>query len=93
MKSAFRLRSSIILFGDSITEQAFGGAFRDVNFGWASLLAADYSRRADVLNRGFSGYTSRHAVEHLLSRVFMGPLEEPCLFVTVFFGANDSALP
>ena len=92
MKSPFRVRPSIILFGDSITEQAFG-CFPDVNFGWASLLAADYSRRADVLGRGFSGYTSRHAVE-MLPRVFPGPMQgEPCLFATVFFGANDSALP
>lgn len=89
--SSFRIRKSIILFGDSITQQAFG-CHPDTQLGWASLLAADYARRADVLNRGFSGYTSRHAVD-LLPRVFTGPTVEPCLFCTVFFGANDAALP
>ena len=99
MKSSFRMRPSIILFGDSITEQGFGcfgTGFPDATFGWASLLAADYSRRADVLSRGFSGYTSRHAVEHLLPKVFPPHDSDDggsCLFATVFFGANDSALP
>ena len=95
MKTPFRIRPSIILFGDSITEQAFGFKgpdFPPIEFGWASLLAADYSRRADVISRGFSGYTSRHAVE-MLPRIFPGPPVEPCLFCTVFFGANDGALP
>ena len=95
MKASFRIRPSIILFGDSITEQGFGcrGAdFPPVQFGWASLLASDYSRRADVLSRGFAGYTSRHAVE-MLPRVFTGSPSESCLFCTVFFGANDAALP
>ncbi|ACI65491.1 predicted protein, partial [Phaeodactylum tricornutum CCAP 1055/1] len=89
LSNTFRLRPSIVLFGDSITEQAFGV---DGNVGWASLLAAAYSRRADVLNRGFSGYNTSHAVE-LLPRVFTGPLDSPPLFATVFFGANDAALP
>lgn len=90
MKPSFRIRPSIILFGDSITEQAFG---LDGKVGWASLLGSDYSRRADVLNRGFSGYTTRLGID-LLPRVFAGPPQhEDCLFCTVFFGANDSALP
>lgn len=89
MKPSFRVRPSIILFGDSITEQAFG---LDGQVGWASLLASDYSRRADVLNRGFSGYNTRLALD-LLPRVFPGPPQEGCLFCTVFFGANDAALP
>ena len=95
MKTPFRIRPSIVLFGDSITEQAFGFKgpdFPPIEFGWASLLAADYSRRADVLSRGFSGYTTRHAV-NMLPRIFPGPPQEPCLFCTVFFGANDAALP
>ena len=64
--SSFRIRPSIILFGDSITEQGFGLPSDAVHFGWASLLAADYARRADVFNRGFSGYTSRHAVRRFV---------------------------
>ena len=83
------MRPSILLFGDSITQEAFGV---DGNIGWASLLAADYTRRADVLNRGYSGYNTNHAVE-LLPRVLV-PLQKmhKFLFCTVFFGANDAAL-
>jgi lysophospholipase L1-like esterase len=101
----FRMRPVVALFGDSITQQGFGV---NGNIGWASLVAAAYTRRADVLNRGFSGYNTNHALE-LLPRVF-GPLEESStsssssssdesdsssgmLFCTVFFGANDAALP
>jgi lysophospholipase L1-like esterase len=107
MVAPFRLRPVVALFGDSITQQGFGV---NGNIGWASLVAAAYTRRADVLNRGFSGYNTNHALE-LLPRVF-GPLEQSSslssssssssdgsdsssgmLFCTVFFGANDAALP
>ena len=54
---SFRVRPSILLFGDSITEYGFG--IEEVRFGWASLLSSLYSRRADVLNRGFSGYNTK----------------------------------
>jgi lysophospholipase L1-like esterase len=105
----FRIRPVICLFGDSITQQGFGVNGQN---GWASLLASAYARRADVVNRGFSGYNTVHALE-LLPRVF-GPLESTAtptdtgsnedgdddnddknsmLFCTVFFGANDAALP
>lgn len=47
------LRPSIVLFGDSITQYAFGEG--SVCVGWASLLASAYQRRADVLSRGYSG--------------------------------------
>lgn len=75
------MRPNILLFGDSITERAFG--FADVSVGWASLLAADYSRRADVLNRGYSGYNTNLALD-VVPRV-LGKL----LFCTIFLGAND----
>ena len=78
----------ILLFGDSLTEQGFG---MNGKVGWASLLAADYSRRADVFNRGFFGYNSQHAIDLLPSL----PLDKdiPCLFCTVYFGANDATTP
>jgi lysophospholipase L1-like esterase len=84
--NVFRIRPAIVLFGDSITQQGFGV---DGHVGWASLLAARYTRRADVFNRGFSGYNTNHAID-LLPNLF-GPLEQ-VLFCTVFFGANDAAL-
>lgn len=69
----------------------------DGNVGWASLLASDYSRRADVLNRGFSGYNTKMALD-LLPSIFPDTPSSTdggsgMLFATVFFGANDAALP
>ena len=92
---ALRIRPSIVLFGDSITQQGFG---MDGNVGWASLLASDYSRRADVFNRGFSGYNTKMALD-LFPSIFpttslsKGSVGSGMLFCTVFFGANDAALP
>ena len=86
-------RPLILLFGDSITEQGFG---MNGKVGWSSLLAADYSRRADVLNRGFFGYNSKHAVD-LLPSLSLSSNSNPSggnlLFCTVYFGANDATLP
>ena len=47
--------------------------------------------QVDVLNRGYSGYNTRWA-QHLLPRVFPKAQQPPKL-VTIFFGANDAALP
>jgi len=44
--------SRIILFGDSITQFSFDP---DMG-GWGIHIANRYQRRADVLNRGFSGW-------------------------------------
>jgi lysophospholipase L1-like esterase len=84
----FHYRSTILLFGDSLTQNAYG---MDGQVGWASLLSSTYQRRADVLNRGFSGYNTNHALS-VMTRNF-GFLASPVLFVTIFFGANDAALP
>ena len=75
----------IICFGDSITEMGFVIEVR----GYVAQLADRYARRADVLARGFSGYTTREAVKILDAAVLA---EKPDI-VILFFGANDSALP
>ena len=82
-------RPSIVLFGDSLTQQGFG---THGTIGWASLLASDYARRADVLNRGFSGYNTNMALQVWPS---IQPVLESSavLFTTVFFGANDAVVP
>jgi lysophospholipase L1-like esterase len=90
-----RTRPSIILFGDSITQQGFSGGSTAASPGWLSLLSNAYARRADILNRGYSGYNTRHALD-ILSSVF-GPDcnagdADNVLMVTVFFGANDASL-
>jgi isoamyl acetate esterase len=91
------LRPTIILLGDSITQMGWGV---DGHVGWVSLLANAYTRRADILNRGYSGYNTRHAVEHLLphlwnneSKAFSQQSQQTILFATIWFGANDAALP
>ena len=73
----------MVLFGDSITQRGWSVG------GWGARLADTYGRRADVLNRGYSGYNSAEAL-HLLPAVFPGAAEAPAL-VTVFLGANDAS--
>jgi lysophospholipase L1-like esterase len=85
--TAAPLRPYFVTFGDSITQRGFAP-------GWTGQLADAYQRRADVINRGYSGYNSRWALQ-LLPRVFPQPAPgspAPRL-VTIFFGANDAALP
>ena len=101
-RSHSRPRPRIVLFGDSLTELGFGQAGSvpgTEGMGWASLLACRYSRRADVLVRGYSGYTTRHALGVLPSVLAdvspgvgagQGP---PPLLYAVFLGANDAAHP
>mmetsp|Transcript_19800 Transcript_19800/g.48447 ORF Transcript_19800/g.48447 Transcript_19800/m.48447 type:complete len:263 (-) Transcript_19800:229-1017(-) len=81
--STSRRRGSIVLLGDSITQQGFSVG------GWAARLANYYSRRADVLNRGFSGYTSEWALP-MLKDLFDPSATPYPILVTVFFGANDA---
>ncbi|XP_059300656.1 GDSL esterase/lipase At5g62930 isoform X2 [Lycium ferocissimum] len=79
------MRPQIVLFGDSITEQSFRLG------GWGASLADTYSRKADILNRGYGGYNTRWAL-FLLHHLF--PLDNPTppVAATIFFGANDAAL-
>ncbi|KAK8521468.1 hypothetical protein V6N12_005371 [Hibiscus sabdariffa] len=80
------MRPNIVLFGDSITEESFASG------GWGASLANTYSRKADVLGRGYDGYNTRWAL-FLLHHLF--PLDsssKPPVATTIFFGANDAAL-
>ncbi|KDP31089.1 hypothetical protein JCGZ_11465 [Jatropha curcas] len=79
------MRPLIVLFGDSITEQSFGSG------GWGAALADTYSRKADVLVRGYGGYNTRWAL-FLLHHLFPIGSIKPPVAVTIFFGANDAAL-
>ncbi|KAJ3076954.1 hypothetical protein HDU98_010230 [Podochytrium sp. JEL0797] len=72
-----------VLFGDSLTE--FGGSSSS---GWAAQLTANYTRKLDVLNRGFRGYNSlwlKKAVKPLLQAI---PTDHIRLF-TLMIGTND----
>jgi lysophospholipase L1-like esterase len=57
--------------------------------GFIAQLADRYTRRADVLARGFSGYTTRDALQIIRKAV----LDEKPDCVIMAFGANDSVLP
>ncbi|KAM8736378.1 isoamyl acetate-hydrolyzing esterase 1 homolog isoform 1-T1 [Acanthopagrus schlegelii] len=77
----------VILFGDSITQFSFQAN------GWGAELAHKLARKCDVVNRGLSGYNSRWG-KILLPRIIntQNSADNNIAAVTVFFGANDSAL-
>ncbi|XP_024022436.1 GDSL esterase/lipase At5g62930 isoform X1 [Morus notabilis] len=79
------MKPQIVLFGDSITEQSFRPG------GWGAALADTYSRKADVLVRGYGGYNTRWAL-FLLHQLFPLDSPKPPAAVTIFFGANDAAV-
>lgn len=88
----------IILLGDSITQLSFSAQL----CGFGAHLSDAYQRRADVLNRGFSGYNTRWMLEHLHTEsgrrhVFGGTStstkNNSARLITIFFGANDASDP
>lgn len=81
-RANFSLRhQKIVLFGDSLTQRAFELG------GWGAKLANRYARRADVLNRGLSGYNSRWAV-----RTSRHAIPKDAQLLVLWFGANDAVL-
>uniref|UniRef100_A0A671ELS8 Isoamyl acetate-hydrolyzing esterase 1 homolog n=3 Tax=Rhinolophus ferrumequinum TaxID=59479 RepID=A0A671ELS8_RHIFE len=76
----------VLLFGDSITQFSFQQG------GWGASLADKLVRKCDVLNRGFSGYNTRWAKIILPRLITKGNILDNPVAVTIFFGANDSAL-
>ncbi|CCX29734.1 Similar to Isoamyl acetate-hydrolyzing esterase 1 homolog; acc. no. Q3SZ16 [Pyronema omphalodes CBS 100304] len=78
---------NIILFGDSLTEQGFNYA----QHGFVASLSSDYVRRADVLNRGLSGYNSTWLLPFL--EEVLAAQTAPVLLWTLWVGANDACLP
>ena len=77
-------RAKILLLGDSLTQTSFEG--------WGGALAHHYQRRADVLNRGCSGYNTPWFVNYAKETHVWEEAGQVAL-VTIFFGANDAALP
>lgn len=88
---------SIYLFGDSITD--FGTAANSPRFleskdtgpGWSDLLREAFSRRADVINRGFVGYNTKWFLEQGCHTLFSQNLGEPLFCVLMI--TNDTADP
>eukprot|EP00930_Biecheleria_cincta_P049183 TRINITY_DN34425_c0_g1_i1.p1 TRINITY_DN34425_c0_g1~~TRINITY_DN34425_c0_g1_i1.p1 ORF type:complete len:300 (-),score=56.45 TRINITY_DN34425_c0_g1_i1:9-908(-) len=75
---------AIVLFGDSLTQYSFNPG------GWGERLADRYQRRADVLKRGYAGYTSRWALP-LLPKIFAKG-DSRVVLAVVCFGGNDASL-
>ena len=70
----------LVLFGDSITQGCHSTL--------VPKLSEAYSRRLDVINRGFSGYNTLHAVP-ILPLIFQdrpGQHQPRVALMTVFFG-------
>lgn len=77
-------RPKLLLLGDSLTQTCMEG--------WGGGLAHRYQRRADVLNRGMSGYNTRWYIEYAQhSGIWYEPGK--IALTTIFFGANDASLP
>lgn len=62
------------------------------SFVCCSSLKSSHFRKCDVLNRGFSGYNTRWAKIILPRLIRKGSILDSPVVVTIFFGANDSAL-
>lgn len=75
-------RKKALFFGDSITQHGLNPSIN----GWLCEFSDWWTRRVDVINRGFSGYNSRWGVL-IVDEVVVS--ENPDL-VFVFFGANDA---
>ncbi len=71
-----------------------------------TILTHYYSRKADIFNRGYSGYNSNHGLAMMRTHIARGiwptthagssakaQASQPETIVTLFFGANDSCLP
>ncbi|WVQ94350.1 hypothetical protein IAU59_001429 [Kwoniella sp. CBS 9459] len=82
---------AIMLFGDSLTQ-----AFSDGSL--AQRMAEYYSRRADIVNRGFGGYNSDWAIP-VFEQVFATKearekgFAQNVKLITIWLGANDAVLP
>ncbi|KAL1804648.1 hypothetical protein ACET3Z_027716 [Daucus carota] len=79
-------RPKFVLFGSSIVQYAFN------NNGWASILADLYSRKADIVLRGYAGWNSRRALQ-VLDKVFPKTASVQPDLAIVYFGGNDSSKP
>lgn len=86
------MRPTVTLFGDSVTQQGFE---HEGSLGWVALLSSYLVRSHDVVNRGYSGYTTRQALfllqQHQRTKTW--PSLDHTAVTIVFFGANDATLP
>jgi lysophospholipase L1-like esterase len=72
-----------IALGDSNTEMGFGETQ------WLNKIANMFERKLDVINRGFSGYNSKH-IRYFLKDIFDEFDIGSITGVTILLGTNDS---
>lgn len=75
-----------LLFGDSITEFAFAPD----HFTLGSALCNVYTRKLDIVQRGFAGYNTRWAIPILRDILTMEKDQNGFVMGMIAFGANDS---
>ncbi|CAN1351264.1 GDSL esterase/lipase At2g38180 [Linum perenne] len=80
------VRPVIVLFGSSIVQFSHGLG------GWGAVLADYYSRKADIVFRGYSGWNSRNALQ-VLDKVFPKDAATQPAMVICYFGGNDASDP
>ncbi|KAH8927864.1 SGNH hydrolase [Atractiella rhizophila] len=86
--TATRKMDQIVCFGDSITQGSW------VAGGTGQTLAVLYQRKLDVMNRGFSGYTTEWALP-IAQQTFLPPPSSSAPSIKlaiIWFGANDACL-
>ncbi|KAK9464684.1 SGNH hydrolase-type esterase domain-containing protein [Lipomyces arxii] len=81
----------ILFFGDSITQYAYN---QDNGFCVGPALQDLYTRKLDVVQRGFSGYNSDHAAL-MIDKIIEAEttFTSKIRLMIVFFGTNDSVQP
>ncbi|KAH7038160.1 SGNH hydrolase-type esterase domain-containing protein [Microdochium trichocladiopsis] len=80
--------NQVVLFGDSLFEKA---SFVEDGYSLQSALQMHCNRRLDVVNRGMSGWNSRHALQYL-PQIFPARSEtSPRIeYLVILLGANDA---
>ncbi|WWC68934.1 uncharacterized protein I206_102870 [Kwoniella pini CBS 10737] len=82
---------AIMLFGDSLTQAWTDGSL-------SQRMAEYYSRRCDIVNRGFGGYNSDWAIP-VFEQVFATRearekgYAQNVKLITIWLGANDATIP
>lgn len=81
-----------LMFGDSITEFSFNtrpDAGKDLGeqFSLGAALTNDYTRKLEVMQRGFAGYNSRWGLK-ILPKILEN--DKDIAIGYIFFGSNDS---
>ena len=82
-----RRRLCFCAFGDSLTEH--GMVDIDGNAGWVTQLSVMFRRRADVFNRGMSGYNTRWA-KQVLNKDTLLQFPIGVELAIIWLGANDT---